>query len=91
MTHALAGAVGEALANAGKHGGASTVTVFAEPVDGELFCSVKDDGSGFDPAAVVEGEGLRRSIRGRIVEVGGRVEVDGRPGRGTEVRCWVPV
>jgi signal transduction histidine kinase len=23
--------------------------------------------------------------------VGGRVEVDGRPGRGTEVRLWVPV
>jgi signal transduction histidine kinase len=88
---ALAGAVGEALANAGKHGGAATVTVYAEPLDGELFCSVKDDGGGFDPAAVLEGTGLRRSVRGRIAEVGGRVEVDGRPGRGTEVRCWVPV
>jgi signal transduction histidine kinase len=90
VVEALAGAVGEALANAGKHGGASTVTVFAEPVDGAVFCSVKDDGAGFDPAAVAEGTGLRRSIRGRIAEVGGRVEVDGRPGRGTEVRCWVP-
>jgi signal transduction histidine kinase len=88
---ALAGAVGEALANAGKHGGATTVTVFAEPVDGELFCSVKDDGGGFDPGATEEGTGLRRSVRGRIGEVGGRVEVDGRPGRGTEVRCWVPL
>jgi signal transduction histidine kinase len=88
---ALAGAVGEALANAGKHGGASRVTVFAEPADGDLFCSVKDDGAGFDPAATTEGAGLRRSVRGRIAEVGGRVEVDGRPGRGTEVRCWVPI
>jgi signal transduction histidine kinase len=88
---AVAGAVGEALANAGKHGAAGTVTVFAEPVDGELFCSVKDDGAGFDPAATDEGTGLRRSVRGRIGEVGGRVEIDGRPGRGTEVRCWVPV
>jgi len=88
---ALAGAVGEALANAGKHGAASTVTVYAEPVDGELFCSVKDDGDGFDPTTTEEGTGLRRSVRGRIAEVGGRVEVDGRPGRGTEVRCWVPL
>lgn len=88
---ALAGAVGEALANAGKHGGAATITVFAEPVDGALFCSVKDDGAGFDPATVPEGAGLRHSVRGRVAEVGGRVEVDGRPGRGTEVRCWVPV
>ena len=88
---ALVGAVGEALANAGKHGGAGTVTVFAEPLDGELFCSVKDDGVGFDPDAASEGTGLRRSVRGRIAEVGGRVEIDGRPGRGTEVRCWVPL
>jgi signal transduction histidine kinase len=88
---ALAGTVGEALANAGKHGGAARVTVFAEPLDGELFCSVKDDGTGFEPAATPEGEGLRRSVRARIGEVGGRVEVDGNPGRGTEVRCWVPI
>jgi signal transduction histidine kinase len=89
---ALAGAVGEALANAGKHGGATTVTIFAEPdpAGGTLFCSVKDDGHGFDPATTTEGEGLRRSVRGRIAEVGGRVEIDGRPGRGTEVRCWLP-
>jgi signal transduction histidine kinase len=90
VVEALAGAVGEALANAGKHGAASRVTVYAEPEDGAVFCSVKDDGRGFDPAEVAEGEGLRRSVRGRIAEVGGRVEVDGRPGRGTEVRCWVP-
>jgi signal transduction histidine kinase len=87
---ALAGAVGEALANAGKHGAATRVTVFAEPVDGQLFCSVKDDGAGFDQRATSEGSGLRRSVRGRIAEVGGRVEIDGRPGRGTEVRCWLP-
>ncbi|HET6954685.1 MAG TPA: ATP-binding protein [Acidimicrobiales bacterium] len=91
VADALAGAVGEALANAGKHGGASRVTVFAEPLDGELFCSVKDDGAGFDPGGVAEGAGLRHSVRGRVAEVGGRVEVDGRPGRGAEVRCWVPV
>jgi signal transduction histidine kinase len=91
IADALVGAVNEALTNAGKHGGARTVTVFAEPVDGAVFCSIKDDGSGFDPAEVDEGVGLSRSIRGRIAEVGGRVEIDGRPGRGAEVRCWVPV
>jgi signal transduction histidine kinase len=64
------------------------VTVYAEPdADGRVFCSVKDDGAGF--GEVVEGIGLSRSIRARIAEVGGRVEVDGNPGRGTEVRLWV--
>ena len=43
---ALASAVSEALTNAGKHGGAQTVTVYAEPDDGRVFCSVKDDGVG---------------------------------------------
>ena len=92
VVDALAGAVGEALSNAGKHGGAGRVTVFAEPLDdGVMFCSVKDDGPGFDADVTPEGEGLGRSVRGRLAEVGGRVEIDGRPGRGTEVRCWVPV
>jgi signal transduction histidine kinase len=90
VADALVGAIGEALTNAGKHGAATTVTVYAEPTGGALFCSVKDDGAGFDPATVQEGVGLARSIRGRIGEVGGRVEIDGNPGRGTEVRCWVP-
>lgn len=89
---ALAGAVGEALTNAAKHGGAHRITVYAEPADDrEVFCSVKDDGSGFDPAAAAEGVGLGRSIRARIAEVGGRVDLAANPGRGTEVRLWVPV
>jgi signal transduction histidine kinase len=86
---ALAGAVSEALTNAGKHGGARSVTVYAEPDgDGRVFCSIKDDGAGFGPDTA-EGVGLTSSIRGRVGNVGGRVEVDGNPGRGTEVRLWV--
>jgi signal transduction histidine kinase len=91
VTEALAGAVGEALTNAAKHGRASHVVVYVEPDDDELFISVKDDGDGFDPATTAEGVGLSRSIRGRLADVGGRVEIDARPGRGTEVRLWAPV
>ena len=88
---AIAGAVTEALTNAAKHSGAERIVVFAEPteVDGEVFCSIRDNGSGFDSGATASGEGIRRSIRQRIAEVGGRVEIDSRPGRGTEVRLWV--
>jgi signal transduction histidine kinase len=88
---AVAGAVGEALTNAGKHGAATRVTVYAEPTDdGGLFCSVKDDGGGYDTAAVPDGIGLSRSVRGRMAELGGRAEVVSAPGFGTEVRLWVP-
>jgi signal transduction histidine kinase len=93
---ALAGAAAEAMVNAGKHGGASKVLVYVEPrVDADgtgsgVFCSVKDDGSGFDPATTPEGVGLSRSIRGRMEEVGGRAEISSAPGQGTEVLLWLP-
>jgi signal transduction histidine kinase len=87
---ALAGAVGEALTNAGKHGAAARVTVYVEPDDDGVFCSVKDNGCGFDVAATPEGIGLTQSIRGRLSEVGGRVEVRSRPGDGAEVCLWLP-
>jgi signal transduction histidine kinase len=89
---ALAGAVGEALVNAGKHGRAQRVTVFAEPSESDdgVVCSVHDDGRGFEPATIREGVGLSRSIRGRMEDAGGRVEIDSRPGAGTEVRLWLP-
>jgi signal transduction histidine kinase len=90
VVEAIAGAVGEALTNAGKHGAAARVVVYAEPTDEGVFVSVRDDGAGFDPAAVVEGVGLPRSIRGRIEEIGGGVEIAAAPGRGTEVRLTVP-
>jgi signal transduction histidine kinase len=88
---ALTGAAGEALVNAGKHGQAAKVQVYVEPdEDGGVFCSVKDDGRGFDPATTAEGIGLSRSIRGRVADAGGRVEVVSAPGAGTEVMVWLP-
>jgi signal transduction histidine kinase len=87
---ALVGAVGEALVNAGKHGGATRATVYVEPGErGEVFCSVKDNGSGYDPASVHEGLGLTGSVRGRVQGAGGHVEIDGGLGRGAEVRMWL--
>lgn len=86
---ALAGAVGEALTNAGKHGEARHVTIYMEPdTDKRVFCSIKDDGSGFDQLHTLEGFGITQSIRARISEVGGTVEVESVPGEGTEVRIW---
>ncbi len=88
---ALAGAVGEALTNAAKHSDGDRVVVFVEPGDaaGEVSCSVRDNGSGFDAEAARPGLGVRHSIRGRIEAIGGRVDIVSIIGRGTEVRLWV--
>jgi signal transduction histidine kinase len=90
VVEALAGAVGEALTNAHKHGAATRATVFVD-VDDEVFCSVKDDGHGFDPATVAPGSGTTGSIHGRLEAVGGRAEIDGHLGSGVEVRLHAPL
>jgi signal transduction histidine kinase len=86
---ALLGAVGEALNNVGKHAGAKTVTIYVEPQAGGLFCSVRDDGRGFDTTSTTEGMGLRESIRARVASVGGTTTVRSWPGDGTEVCLWL--
>ncbi|MDP9075301.1 MAG: ATP-binding protein, partial [Actinomycetota bacterium] len=90
VADALIGAIGEAMTNAAKHGAASAVTVYVEPEGSGVFAAVHDDGCGFDPRQAVEGVGLTNSIRGRVADAGGRVELESRPGLGTEVRLWVP-
>ena len=93
VVRAVAGAVGEALTNAAKHGAARRAVVFVDPDEdaGHVQISVDDDGAGFDVDEVAEGVGLGRSIRGRVTEVGGRVRVRSTPGRGTEVRLTLPI
>jgi signal transduction histidine kinase len=89
---AVVGAATEALTNAAKHGQARRVVVFADVHEssGGLFLTIKDDGRGFDPATVHEGVGMSRSIRGRVEDLGGRVEFASATGDGTEVRIVVP-
>lgn len=91
LCEALVGAAGEALTNAAKHGQATQVTIYVEPGDADgVFCSIKDNGSGFDPSDITEGIGLSRSIRGRIGEAGGSVEIRSEPGAGAEILLWLP-
>lgn len=86
---AIAGAAREAITNAAKHAEATRVTVYAEAEDdGIVFVSVRDDGRGFDVRTTTQGRGIEHSIRRRIEEIDGRVEIVSTPSRGTEVRLW---
>ena len=87
---ALAGAAGEAMTNAAKHGDATTVTMYVEVGDEEVFVSIKDDGAGFDVAAAIPGIGITQSITGRLSAVGGSAEWRSNPGHGAEVTLTVP-
>lgn len=78
----------EALANVGKHAGASTVHVRLR-YDDPVTLTVTDDGRGFDPASVEGGFGLR-GLRDRIAEVRGALDVRSTPDGGTTVEVQVP-
>lgn len=80
----LLGAAREAMVNAAKHSGASSISVYGEAGDGGVRAYIHDRGSGFDPAAVAgDRRGIRSSIVGRIEELGGRATCRSSSG-GTE-------
>jgi signal transduction histidine kinase len=89
----LAAAVSAAIDNALRHGG-SRAWVLVEDLGDAVTVSVRDDGPGIAPgrldAAVSEGRmGVARSIRGRLADLGGTVDVVSTPGQGTEVELRV--
>lgn len=88
---ALVRATAEVATNAAKHSGATHVWVSVDRGDPSgTMVVVLDEGRGFDPAATPDGDGMRESVRGRLADVGGSVEVRSAPGTGCEVTLWVP-
>ncbi|MCX5109240.1 sensor histidine kinase [Streptomyces sp. NBC_00378] len=86
---------GEALANVGRHAGASRAGVTLSFMGEELTLDVRDDGCGFEPAALPPaggsgGFGLG-GMRARAERIAGTVEVETEPGRGTAVSARVPL
>src|SRR5262245_4288154 len=82
----------ESLRNVARHARASQAEVRLQRVNGGLQLAVRDDGIGFDPASYRNGTSLGHvSMRQRVVLLGGKVEIESRPGRGTVVRAWVPL
>jgi signal transduction histidine kinase len=89
---AAAAASREALVNAAKHGGVTTVSLYAEVEADAVSIFVKDRGVGFDLDAIAaDRQGVRSSIIGRIERHGGEVMVRSQPGGGTEVEIRMPV
>lgn len=78
----------EALHNVYKHAHASIVEVRGSIHAGILLLEVSDNGVGLDETALHLG---LRSLRERVQEVGGELEVQSRAGRGTTVRIRIPL
>jgi nitrate/nitrite-specific signal transduction histidine kinase len=80
--------VQEALTNVRKHARAHHAAVSLSEDEGAVTLTVVDDGSGFDPSrlkdALDHGFGLA-SMRERVEQIGGTLEVHTAPGMGTRV------
>jgi len=88
---ALGAATREALVNAAKHSGATTVDLYTEVAPSRVSVFVRDRGKGFDPTMVPDDRrGLRDSVHGRLARLGGTAEVRSEPGEGTEVELVLP-
>jgi ligand-binding sensor domain-containing protein/signal transduction histidine kinase len=79
----------EAVTNAARHSRATAVSVVFRLAGRILEVAIADDGAGFDPAAQAggpdeEGRGLL-NMRARAAALGGKLEVETAPGRGTRL------
>lgn len=90
LTEAVAGAVGEAAANALEHAGGGRINVFVDLTEaGRVSATVDDDGPGVDASSA--GDGISGSILARIEAVGGVASIGSRRGGGTTVSITAPL
>jgi signal transduction histidine kinase len=82
--------VEEALGNAVKHGGATSVEVVVGASDEGLQVAIADNGRGFDQSRVQPGLGLG-SISARVGRVGGTWTISSAPGVGTRMAVLLPL
>jgi PAS domain S-box-containing protein len=87
----------ELVMNALKHAECLSICISVIQNGNEVQICVRDDGRGFDPALVFThreaghgGFGLF-SVRERVENLGGRLEIQPGPGGGTEARIFMPI
>lgn len=82
--------VQEALTNALKHSGASTIDIEADWSGDSVTIVVTDDGQGFERDTVTAGRGLA-SLEHRAAAIGGTLTIDSASGTGTRVTLRLPL
>jgi signal transduction histidine kinase len=82
----------EALRNIARHAGARTAQVVLSAAADTLQLTIHDDGQGFDPDDARRRGGIGLvSLDERVRLIGGRLQIETEPQRGTELRVSVPL
>ncbi len=91
VRHNLVLSTREAVQNIVTHAAATEATIRLELDDRELRVTIADNGRGIaQPPSGNEGNGFN-NIRRRLADIGGRAEINSRPGAGTTVVLSVPL
>lgn len=82
--------VREAVSNALRHSGATSIEVSLSADERSLFLSITDNGHGFDVVNAPWGLGLT-NMRTRTKRAGGKLVIESNHGRGTSIKARIPV
>jgi signal transduction histidine kinase len=80
----------EALQNTAKYAHATQARIGLQVRDGMFQFIVSDNGSGYDARRTPPGSG-QRNMADRIAALGGQLEIQSTPGRGTSITGHLPV
>ena len=82
----------EALANIAKHAQAHQANIRLWTSPGRVYLEISDDGIGFDlpRMRMALGHGLANMVT-RARKVGGDLEINSEPGKGTTILAWAPL
>lgn len=80
----------EAIVNIAKHSEATKAAIAIKTEKSYVWIQIKDNGKGFDCRSATEGNGLR-NLKNRAAQIGGNLEVQSKPGKGTQLNMVIPI
>lgn len=83
--------VQESLTNIGKYAEAHKITITVHSYPSHVAVQIRDDGKGFDVAAIQRSSHGLMGMRHRVEAAGGRMTVTSQPGQGTLISAVLPL
>ncbi|MGD1896646.1 MAG: sensor histidine kinase [Phormidesmis sp.] len=88
--HQLYCIIKEGLENIRRHAQASAISLRSQTAPTDIVIHIEDNGTGFNTTLPATGFGLR-GMRERSQSIGGAMQIDSTPGKGTHIQITVPL